>query len=73
MELFDEELEDYKMRVGQTEFRREYTQLYHQAKRSKRYSGNNYQNSPDRLQALKEKYKNGVSKEIIVEMVRDFR
>jgi hypothetical protein len=40
------------------------------AKNNKRFSGKHYKNSPEKLAAIKEKYKNGVSKSIIEEMLK---
>ena len=35
----------------------------------KRFSGQSYENSTEKLMAIREKYKNGVNKEIIEEMM----
>ncbi len=36
---------------------------------NERFSGLKYENSPDKLNAIKEKYKNGVTEEILKEML----
>lgn len=66
----NDELLLYRKRVGDAEYRRQYETLYRFARQSKRrHSGNDYSNSKERLQSLKEKYKNGVSLDTIKEMV----
>ena len=37
-----------------------------------RFSGLDYENSPEKLKSIKEKYKNGVTKDIIAEMMERF-
>ena len=37
-------------------------------KNNERFSGLEYKNSPEKIKAIKEKYKNGVTEEIIKEM-----
>lgn len=66
----DKELEEYKKLIGAKRYIRQYNTLYNQIRqgRTKRYSGKKYENSPDKLQSLKEKYKNDVTKEMIEEM-----
>ena len=55
--------------------RKEYYTMYHnvwQQMRNdsdKRYSGSKYTNTPERIQAIKEKYANGVTSQHIKEMV----
>lgn len=54
--------------------RREYHTMYHNVWQQmhndsdKRYSGRKYTNTPERLQAIKDKYANGVTPEILAEM-----
>ena len=70
----DPELLAYKNRIGSEEYNRQYHQLYDEAKQKKsRYSGQVYDNSPDKLKALREKYKNGVSDKTIREMLSTLR
>lgn len=66
----DDELRAYQQRIGAKEYKRQYQALYSEARPSnKRYSGKEYKNTPDKLKALKEKYKNGVTDETVREMV----
>lgn len=54
--------------------RKEYYAMYYNVRQQtlkgsdKRYSGRKYTNTPERLQAIKEKYANGVTPEILAEM-----
>lgn len=65
-----DELLQYRKRIGDDEYRKQYLALYRFAEQSKRrHSGEKYENSNDRLQQIKDKYKNGVTKDIINEMV----
>lgn len=66
----DEELYEYRQKIGKENYIRQYNTLYNQIRqgRTKRYSGKKYENTPEKLQSLKEKYKNGVTKEMIEEM-----
>ncbi len=61
----DPELEEYKKIIGKEEFKKQYKKLYQEGKRIKRFSGKNYENSPEKLNQIKEKYKNGVTQEIL--------
>lgn len=66
----DPELAAYKDMVGEDNYWREYNNLRMQAKQSKsRYSKLKYINTVDKLNEIKNKYKNGVSKETINEML----
>lgn len=56
----DNELKQYKIRVGADQYDKEYHLLYIKSKSNKRHSGRRYDNPPEKLQELKEKYKNGV-------------
>lgn len=55
------------------EYRTMYHYVYNQMRdgRNIRYSGKEYTNTPERLQAIKEKYANGVTLQHIKEMVDD--
>ena len=67
----DSELDQYAEKIGRENYRNEYHMLYQrtmQAKK-KRFSGKKYENSPEKLKQLKEKYKNGISLKIINEML----
>lgn len=37
---------------------------------SERYSGSSYRNPPEKIRAIKEKYRNGVTSEILEEWIR---
>lgn len=63
-------LEDLKLTFGsqyQSVLNKTYCRTNRQSKR--RNSGEHYENSPDKLKAIKEKYKNGVSLEDINRML----
>lgn len=67
----DPELSELRQKIGKEKFRKLYQTMYHYASTSdKRYSGKTYENSPEKLQAIKEKYKNGVTKEILDDFVK---
>lgn len=66
----DEELAEYQKRIGCEEYRKQYKRLYEKtSKHIGRFSGLKYENSPEKLKQIKEKYKNGISKETINEML----
>lgn len=66
----DDELESYKQKIGRENFKNLYIRVYAKTHSNKRFSGRKYENSPEKLAAIKEKYKNGVSKSIIEEMLQ---
>lgn len=67
----DKELKAYQARIGAEQYQALY--LYEEnkarrwAKSDKRYSGEKYVNSEEKLNAIKEKYKNGITSGIIEE------
>ena len=66
----DEELRDYKELVGNKEFRKQYQRLYQEARQCpKRYSEKEYKNPPEKIKALREKYKKGVTDKTVKEML----
>lgn len=66
----DEELRGYKELIGNKEFRRQYQRLYQEAIQCpKRYSEKEYTNSPEKLKAIREKYKKGVTDKTVKEML----
>ena len=66
----DNELRAYQQKIGAKEYERQYHRLYSEAKQcNKRYSEREYENPPDKLKALREKYKNGVTDKTVREMV----
>lgn len=66
----DKELREYQEKIGREAYDKMYRKLYTQAVQSpdKRFSGKKYVNSKERLKAIKEKYKNGVTMDILEEM-----
>lgn len=66
----DKELRDYRELVGKVEFKRQYQCLYQEARQCpKRYSGEEYKNSPEKLKAIREKYKKGVTDKTVKNML----
>lgn len=66
----DQELSKFRMDLGPEEYRRQYETLYRFAQQSKhRYSNVEYTKIKEELLEIKEKYKNGVSKKVIYEML----
>ena len=67
----DEELREYQEKIGRDKYRKQYHLLYQRTKEAgnKRYSGEHYENTPEKLNRIKEKYKNGVSQEMINQML----
>lgn len=66
----DQELSKFRMDLGPEEYRRQYETLYRFAQQSKhRYSNVEYTKTKEELLEIKEKYKNGVSKKVIYEML----
>lgn len=66
----DQELINYKNQIGYKKYDNEYKALYNFARDSKhRYSKQNYVNDDSKLKSIKEKYKNGVTIDIINNML----
>lgn len=66
----DQELAEYQKSIGAKKYREEYIKLYQRGRKClTRFSGEKYENSPEKLKQIKEKYKNGVSKNIINNML----
>ena len=65
----DTELREYQDNIGAEAYRQQYQALYLSAKnhQNKRASGRKYQNTPEKLQRIKDKYKSGVTPEILKE------
>lgn len=69
--VMEKELAEYKDKIGKDEYRRQYNQLYREAKQhTQRYSGKTYTNSKEKLEAIKQKYKNGVTDDILNDFIR---
>lgn len=64
----DNELMEYKEKIGADEFKLLYNRLYQEAKGKKRFSGEVYTNPTSKINAIKNKYKNGVTNEILSEL-----
>ena len=58
----DPDLLDLRVQLGADAYARLYRNLYQGTREhgEKRYSGKHYKNTPERISALREKYKNGV-------------
>lgn len=68
----DKELKEYMNKIGRKEYIKEYHRLYSEAKQHKeRYSKLEYENSKERINQIKEKYKNGVTPEILAEFIKN--
>lgn len=67
----DPELIDLRVQLGADEYKRLYTNYYQRTMQhgDKRYSGKHYKNTPERISALREKYKNGVPDGTIEKML----
>ena len=68
----DSELDEYAKRIGRDNFRKEYHMIYQRTmhRKKKRHSGKDYENDESKLNAIKEKYKHGVSLKDINEMLQ---
>ena len=66
-------LEEYREQVGRKEFQIQYNTLYYLTKYRYEHDVRNshvkYENDENKLKEIKEKYKNGVTKDIINEML----
>ena len=67
----DEELREFQYEIGQKEYKKLQTNYCNKSARIRYYnlraSRKHYENSEERLKEIKEKYKNGVSQEIMEE------
>ena len=67
----DEELREYQRQIGSKEYRKVQINYCNKSARLRDYnlraSRKKYENSEERLKEIKEKYKNGVTKEILSE------
>lgn len=59
---------EYKRKIGEEKFKLLYAKLYQEAKNNRRFSGEHYTNTEDKINAIKEKYKNGVTDKILSEL-----
>lgn len=69
----DEELREYQLKIGQKEYRKFQMNYCNKSARIRNYnlraSGKHYENSEEKLEQIKEKYKNGVTMDILEEFV----
>ena len=69
----DEELREYQRQISSKEYKKVQTNYCNKSARLRDYnfraSRKNYENSEERLKEIKEKYKNGVTKEILSEWI----
>lgn len=64
-------LEEYRKEIGSKEYRIQYSEIYYLTKyryeHDVRHSHTKYENSKDKIDEIKEKYKNGVTENILKE------
>jgi hypothetical protein len=69
--ISDEELMEFQLEIGQKEYKRIQSSVCYRSKRildnDLRASGKHYENTPEKLEAIKEKYRNGVTDDIMKE------
>ena len=74
MKMLDHELSEYRSEIGKEKFKKIQINFYIKSKRIRdnnlRASRKRYENSEERLMEIKEKYKNGVTMDILKEFVR---
>ncbi len=67
----DKELKEFQSKIGQMKYRQLANYVYNRSHRICKYnlraSGKHYENSEERLNEIKEKYKKGVTQEIMEE------
>ena len=71
----DDELREYQLKIGQKEYRKFQTNYCNKSARIRNYnlraSRKHYKNSEEKLVEIQEKYKNGVTMDILKEFVRE--
>ena len=69
----DEELREFQYEIGQKEYKKLQTYCYNKSARLRDYnlraSRQHYDNSEEKLEQIKEKYKNGVTMDILKEFI----
>ena len=69
----DDELQEYQLKIGQKEYRKFQMNYCNRSARIRNYnlraSGKHYDNSEKKLEQIKEKYKNGITMDILEEFV----
>lgn len=62
---------EFQLKIGQKEYKRIQSSVCNRSKRildnDLRASGKHYENTPEKLEAIKEKYRNGVTDDIMKE------
>ena len=75
MKILDNELREYRSKIGNEKFRKIQINYCIKSKRIRdnnlRASRKHYKNSEEKLVEIKEKYKNGVTMDIFKEFVRE--
>ena len=70
----DEELREYQHEIGRKEYKKLQTNYCAKSARIRNYnlraSGKHYENSEEKLERIKEKYKNGVTMDILNEFIQ---
>lgn len=71
----DAELNQYADQIGHRKYREQYQHLYQKAMQSgnKRYSGRHYENDQQKLLQIKQKYKSGVTLQMINRMLEELK
>lgn len=74
MKILDHELSEYRSEIGKEKYKKIQINYCIKSKRIKdnnlRSSRKHYKNSDERLMEIKEKYKNGVTMDILKEFIR---
>lgn len=74
MKILDHELSEYRSEIGKEKFKKIQINYCIKSKRIRdnnlRSSRKRYENSEERLMEIKEKYKNGVTMDILKEFIR---
>ncbi len=74
MKILDPELREYQSEIGKEKYRKIYINYCIKSKRIRdnnlRASRKRYENSEEKLMEIKEKYKNGVTMDILKEFAR---
>ena len=70
----DEELREYQLKIGQKEYRKIQMNYCNKSTRIRNYnfraSRKHYENSEEKLERIKEKYKNGVTMDILKKFIQ---
>lgn len=74
MKKIDDELREYQRQIGSKEYKKIQTNYCNKSARIRDYnlraSGQHYENSEEKLEWIKRKYKNGVTMDILKEFVQ---